>query len=134
MATVDRLERFRALRARLDPAGDPAKALVEGNYVDQRGTVSERLAGELALAPTSMQFVIGGVGSGKTTELLKTQERLNRLPDTVAFYVDVSKRHDVATLAPGVVAVQVGEALGEWVASRVGPGDNEAIAGYLRDV
>lgn len=131
--SVDRLERFRALRARLDPAGDPAKALNDGAYVDQRGAVSARLAAELEIAPTSMQLVIGGVGSGKTTELLKTQDRLNRLPDTLAFYIDVSKRHDVATLAPGVVVVQVALAIGEWAKSNiVSDDDKKVLAGCLR--
>lgn len=131
METVDRLERFRTLRARLDPAGDPAKAILERCYVDLRSSVSARLAAELSLAPTSMHLVIGGVGSGKTTELLVAQERLNLLPDTLALYLDVSKNHDVTKLVPGVVSLQVGLAIGEWAESHV-VAINKQMAGSLR--
>jgi hypothetical protein len=113
----DRLERFRALRARLDPAGDPARAFDDGAYVERPGAVSARLAAELAISPASTHLLIGGVGSGKTTELRSTQNRLNQIPDTHAFYVDVSKGHVITKMTPGAVAVQVGLALGEWLQS-----------------
>ena len=113
--TIDRLERFRALRARLDPAGDPARALAEGAYVEQGRSVGGRIAAELMVSPASTHLLIGGVGSGKTTELLSAQARLNQVPDTVALYVDVSKGHDISKMVPGAIAVQVGLALGEWL-------------------
>lgn len=115
--TVDRLERFRALRARLDPAGDPLRAFGDGTYVERAGAVSARLAAELAIAPASTHLLIGGVGSGKTTELHSAQSRLNQIPDTRAFYVDVSKGHDITKMVAGAVAVQVGLALGEWLSA-----------------
>lgn len=113
--TIDRLERFRALRARLDPAGDPARALAEGAYVEQGRSVGARIAAELMVSPSSTHLLIGGVGSGKTTELLAAQARLNQVPDTVALYVDVSKGHDISKMVPGAIAIQVGLALGERV-------------------
>lgn len=51
------------------------------------------------------------MGSGKTTELLEVQRRLGKLPDTRAFYIDVSKAHDIGSFVPGVIVVQVGLAL-----------------------
>jgi hypothetical protein len=47
----DRLERFRALRAKLDPAGDPAAA--GAFYIDSPDAISARIAAELAIAPAS---------------------------------------------------------------------------------
>jgi hypothetical protein len=135
---TDRLERFRALRARLDPTGDPAHALSEGLYVEAGQAVSARLAAELLLAPASTHLLIGGVGSGKTTELMSAQRRLNEVQDTRAFYVDVSKQHDINKMAPGAIIVQAGLALAEGFLSEAGPQhDRKAIEkshGLLRDL
>ncbi|WP_437629927.1 hypothetical protein [Sorangium sp. So ce854] len=122
----DRLERFRELRARLDPAGDPARPLAHGLYVPQSRSVSSRIAAELALSPASTHLLVGGVGSGKTTELLAVREALRNIPDTRAFYIDVSKRHDIGKMVVGVVAVQVGLALGESLES-TGPADGKKV-------
>lgn len=107
-----RLDRFRELRARLDPAGDPARAFAEQLYVPVAGSVSERLTAQLAVAPTSAHLLVGGVGSGKTTELLAVQQQLNRIEDTRAFYVDVSKGHDIRKLMPSAIVYQAARALG----------------------
>jgi hypothetical protein len=103
----DRLDRFRAARAKLDPTGDPADAM-ERFYVDAAGSVSNRLAAELALAPASSHLLVGGVGSGKTTELLATERRLQNVRDVVTLYVDVTKQHDIAKMTPGAIIAQVG--------------------------
>lgn len=106
----DRLAYFRELRSRLDPTGDPADAMAE-LYVDAPGSVSSRLAAELSLAPRSTHVLVGGVGSGKTTQLLATQRLLSQVHDVRALYIDVSKQHDIAKMVPGVLVVQVGLAL-----------------------
>lgn len=110
---VDRLEHFRALMAQLDAAGDPARAVAANLYVSPAQSVSSRIAARLALSPASSHLLVGGVGSGKTTEMLEVRRRLGQLADTRAFYVDVSKDHDIGKkMAPGVIAVLVGLALG----------------------
>jgi hypothetical protein len=74
--------------------------------------VSSRIVAELALAPTSSHLLIGGVGSGKTTELLAVQNQLAGVDDQIrGLYIDVSKRHDIARMVPGAIVVQVGLAL-----------------------
>lgn len=111
----DRLARFRAIRAKLDPTGDPASA-IGAFYVDSPHSISVRLAAELAIAPGSSHLLVGGVGSGKTTELLAVARHMAGLADTAAFYIDVSQRHDIAKMVPGAVVAQVGLALAEPVA------------------
>jgi len=111
----DRLARFRAIRAKLDPTGDPLGA-IDAFYVDSSHSISARLAAELAIAPGSSHLLAGGVGSGKTTELHALQRRLASLVDTAAFYIDVSQRHDIAKMVPGAVVAQVGLVLAEQVA------------------
>jgi len=111
--TVDRLSRFRDLRARLDPSGDPNDAVANGLYVRSKHAPSSRLAAELALAPASTHLLVGGVGSGKTTELLETARRLDALDDSIALYVDVTSGNDIGHVKPGTVLVQVGLALAD---------------------
>lgn len=106
----NRLTRFRDMRARLDPSGDPADAMPE-LYVEVPGSVSSRIAAELLLAPKSSHLLIGGIGSGKTTELLAVQRQISQIEDVRALYIDVSKQHDIARMVPGAVIVQVGLAL-----------------------
>jgi hypothetical protein len=115
----DRLERFRAARAKLDPAGDPAHAM-ERFYVDTPRSISSRIAAELAIAPASSHLLVGGVGSGKTTELLATERRIASIPDVATLYVDVTKQHDIAKMTPGAVIAQVGLALADQL-ERIGP-------------
>lgn len=116
---MDRLERFRAARAKLDPAGDPADAM-ERFYIDSPRSVSARIAAELEIAPATSHLLVGGVGSGKTTELLATQRRIARIPDTAALYVDVTRRHDLAKMTPGAILAQVGLALADQL-QHLGP-------------
>jgi len=114
----DRLERFRALRAKLDPAGDPVDA--GSFYIDSPNAVSSRIAAELELAPASSHLLVGGVGSGKTTELLAIERRMAAIDDVATFYIDVSKRHDIAKMMPGAVVAQVGLSLAEQL-EKTGP-------------
>jgi hypothetical protein len=111
----DRLARFRAMMARLDVAGDPARAIDRDLYVSFPGGVGAKIAGRLELRPASTHLVVGGVGSGKTTELLQVRARLANRAEIKAIYIDVSLRHDIAKMVPGVVSVQAGVALAEFV-------------------
>lgn len=106
----DRLARFRAIRAKLDPAGDPASAM-DTFYLDSPHSVSARLAAELAISPASSHVLVGGVGSGKTTELLAVASRMADLVDTATLYVDISKGYDIARMVPGTIIAQVSLAL-----------------------
>jgi hypothetical protein len=119
-ASKDRLERFRTVRAKLDPTGDPASAM-DAFYVDAPSSVSARLAAELAISPASNHLLVGGIGSGKTTELLAIARRMASL-DVATFYLDVSKQHDIAKMVPGAIVAQVSLALADTVA-RIDPGN-----------
>jgi hypothetical protein len=131
---TDRLELFRRLRARLDPLGNPVNKL-DALYVAAPRPVSRRIAAELSLAPASTHLILGGVGSGKTTELLAVQRALETVGDTKAFYVDVTKEHDVNVMGLGVVLLQVGLALGAWLAAEVSVSDaTEREIRRLRDL
>jgi len=116
VAPPGRLERFRTLRAKLDPTGDPADA--ERFYLDSSQAVSARIVAELSLAPASSHLLVGGVGSGKTTELLAIARRMVEVPDIATLYVDVSKHHDIARMIPGAVLASVALQLSNRLESR----------------
>lgn len=105
---TDRRARFRKLREQLEPASDPSLAVSRGFYVERAGAVSRRIGAELELDPSSSHVLIGGVGSGKTTELLMAAQHLAQTGDTRPVFIDVSRRHDIGKMKPAVVALQVG--------------------------
>ncbi|MBN1609953.1 MAG: hypothetical protein JW940_25220 [Polyangiaceae bacterium] len=131
-ASEDRLARFRRLRGQLAPARDPSEVLVQGGYVERPDSVGRRIAAELELAPASSHVLIGGVGSGKTTELLVVDLILDAVDDTEALFVDVSRRHDIGRMKPGVVLAQVGLALTEWMDAST-PGQQSRMAKSAAD-
>ncbi len=79
--------------AQLDAAGDPARAFREGQYRASSHAVGDRIAARLEIDPKSTHILIGGVGSGKTTELLRIQQKLEETSaeDTLCIFVDASE-------------------------------------------
>jgi hypothetical protein len=111
----DRLARFRGFMASLN-ATDPASAVDKGLYVPTPGTVAaERLVTRLQLQPSASLALVGGIGSGKTTQLLVARDKLERETDIVPLYLDVAEEHDIGKMDAGVLAVLVGEALSRLV-------------------
>jgi hypothetical protein len=95
--------------ARFRPSGSPAHAIAAGFYVRRpdRSAVDE-IVTRLELEPNSAHLVVGGIGSGKTTQLLVADAELNKVDDVRAIYVDVSEAHDISRLKPGVLIVAAG--------------------------
>ena len=86
-------------------------------------SLADIIAGQIAIQPTST-LLIGGIGSGKTTELLEHKipsdrlcldllDRINELEDTYAHYIDVSLYADISQMKPGVLLAVAGVALSE---------------------
>ncbi|WP_437765089.1 hypothetical protein WMF27_31810 [Sorangium sp. So ce281] len=130
---MTRLERFRAYMARMNPVADPGAALREKLYVTPPGrSVADELATRLELEPASTHLVIGGIGSGKTSELLMAAERLgSTLPEAgdLAEYIDVSRRHDLdASGLSGVLVALAGQSLVRQVLKRYDPEPKSPLA------
>lgn len=94
---MTRLKRYRAFLAAMNPSSDPQVAIDDGLYVEPPGQpVWAALKLKLELEPASTHLVLGGIGSGKTSELLKTCLALRKsLPEVGDFvaYCDVSQHH-----------------------------------------
>jgi len=101
--------------ARLNAAAHPRDAIAEGLYVHRPGAaVADQLVRRLELEPSSSHLVVGGVGSGKTTQLLMAQKQIESI-DVHAFFIDVSEKHDLARLRSGVLLILAGLALSELI-------------------
>ncbi len=137
---MTRLQRFRAYMARMNPVADPALAIREGLYVAPPGrSVAEDLATRLELEPASTHLVLGGIGSGKTSELLRAVERLNAsLPEAGDHveYVDVSRDHDlgVPRRLTGVLVSLAGLALIRQVSQRIKKKPKSQLAAAIEDL
>lgn len=142
--STDRRTAFRELIRRLDSAEQPHKAMEQRFYVEPDGSISERLANRLELAPTSTHMLVGGIGSGKTTQLLRVKERLEAVSDVRAFFVDVLERQRLDRLdKPGTLLALAGLELRNTLSSSAGPVSKNIAAaqrqitrsanGYMRD-
>jgi hypothetical protein len=104
------LDFFRKQMAAFEGAANPSKAIESGYYVPEPDkSVSDLIAARIALRPTSTHLILGGIGSGKTTQLLVTRDRINGLLENACIdYVDVSLHTDIAKLLPGSLVAIVG--------------------------
>jgi hypothetical protein len=66
------------------------------------------LAARADLDPGSQQLVVGGTGSGKTTELLMAEKWLREQGQTVPLYIDVSGDTDLSALKSGALLASFG--------------------------
>lgn len=92
----------------------PHIAIEAGLYVQTSGGVAAQLVPRIDLRPASTHLVVGGIGTGKTTQLLiatKWLEEMTDDADVQPLYVDVSTYHDLSQLKSGVLLVIAGLAL-----------------------
>ena len=116
ISVVTRLQSYRAFIAAMNPSSDPGAAIEQGYYVDPPdGGIWSALTRKLELEPASTHLVLGGIGSGKTSELLRTRDVLQQsLRETGDFaeYCDVSRYHDLsARPRVGVLVALAGQVL-----------------------
>lgn len=108
---MTRRERFKQYMTRVAAAADPSLALEQKLYVHPPNAISDVIVGRLETESTSRHLVVGGIGSGKTTQLLVATRKLNALSDVRAAYIDVSKKQDLQTLKPGCLVALAGLAI-----------------------
>jgi hypothetical protein len=85
---------FREHLARLNPAANPATALNNGYYVPRpdQDSPAHRITKRIELRPNTSHLIVGGIGSGKTTELLVMRRALEQIGDVHPLYIDVTRR------------------------------------------
>ncbi|XHR82115.1 MAG: hypothetical protein ACFKPT_28745 [Gloeotrichia echinulata GP01] len=105
----NRLKLFRERMAAFEGAANPSKALDSGYYVHTPGKLLvDTISGRVALRPFSSHLLLGGIGSGKTTQLLVALGQINEIEDTYAHYIDVSLHTDISQISNGVLIAIAG--------------------------
>ncbi len=106
---MDRRTRFREYMRKLNPSL-PGPMVIEAGLAlsELHGSLYRTLAARADLEPDSQQIVVGGTGSGKTTELLLAQQSLSESGHTLPFYIDISVETDLSTLSSGALLASFG--------------------------
>jgi hypothetical protein len=97
----------------------PARDVIEAGLVldDLHQSLYRNLAARADLEPGSQQLLVGGVGSGKTTELILAGRWLTGQGHALPIYIDVSAETDLSSLGSGSLLACFGLALGTTVIS-----------------
>lgn len=92
----------------------PARDVIEAGLVceDFHRFLFRHLAGRADLEPGSQQLLVGGVGSGKTTELLLGEGWLRKQGHALPLYIDISAETDLSSLNSGSLLASFGMRLG----------------------
>jgi hypothetical protein len=100
--------------AAFEGTADPRATIESGYYLPEpRKSAADTISRRLELRPSSTHLLIGGIGSGKTTQLLVMRDRINELEDIYAHYVDVTLYKDISEISTGVVIAITGVVLAE---------------------
>src|ERR1039457_3975915 len=83
-----RRERFREYMRKLNPTA-PARLAIDSGLVveDLHGSLYKTLAARADLEPGSQQLLVGGTGSGKTTELMLAERWLEQQGQALCLYI-----------------------------------------------
>ncbi|PSM31822.1 hypothetical protein [Haliangium sp. UPWRP_2] len=108
MEPTDLLQSYRDFMARTDIAAKPERIFERGFYVPRIRFSMKEIATRLLLEPNSTHLLVGGIGSGKTTELIQGCGLINSNKDSQAIYIDVSVEQQLDQLKPGVLLTLVG--------------------------
>lgn len=114
--TFDRRQIYRPFLERLSPTSPGAlRALIVSPEHDPRDLdqppIHEVFATTAELSRGAQMALVGGIGSGKTTELQLTLEVLKRHADAINIYRDLAELTDLNELNPGAILIAIGTQL-----------------------
>jgi hypothetical protein len=110
---VERRIKFRVYMRSFNPT-TPARSVIEAGLVfeDLHRKLYRNLAGRADLEPGSQQLLVGGIGSGKTTELLLAANWFQSQGDGLPLYIDITAETDLSGLNSGSLLASFGIHLG----------------------
>jgi len=98
----------------------PARDVIAAGMVleDLQKNLHLSLAARADLEPGSQQLIVGGIGSGKTTELLLAEQSLNKLANTLPLFIDVTAETDLSGFNSGALLASFGLHLARTIADK----------------
>lgn len=87
---------------------DSKAAFDSGYYVPLPDSVSARIRARAEIQPGAIQAIVGGIGFGKTTQLLAAAAALRESGDLEPRYVDVASIHKLSVLTPSLLLTLAG--------------------------
>jgi len=119
--SLSRRERFRRYMRAFNPTA-PARDLIKEGLLlpDLHRSLYQAFAVRADLEPGSQQLIIGGIGSGKTTELLMAEDWLSRQAPSIPLYVDITAETDLSDLKSGALLAALGLELIRFIVSKKG--------------
>jgi hypothetical protein len=118
---------------KLNPTA-PARITIDSGLVveDLHSSLFRTLAARADLDPGSQQLLVGGIGSGKTTELLLAEKWLEQQGQTLSVYIDISAETDLSGLNSGALLAGFGlhltrEFAGKGFEDSLDDGQKEAL-------
>jgi hypothetical protein len=107
---------------RFNPTASAKVAIGEGLICQHAGrSVFKKLAAGADLTLGSQQLLVGGIGSGKTTELMLAERELARNESMSPLYIDVSAETDLSTVNSGALLASLGMHTWRAIASKFNP-------------
>ncbi len=110
-----RRDKFRAYMQAFNPTARPSDVIKADLVIeDLHQSLYRNLAARADLEPGSQQLLVGGVGSGKTTELLLARRWLLGQEHALPVYLDISSFTDLSGLNAGALLASLGIYLDTW--------------------
>jgi hypothetical protein len=99
----------------------PARDVIAAGMVlrDLRKNLHLSLATRADLEPGSQQLIVGGIGSGKTTELLLAEQSLNEQENSLSLFIDVTAETDLSRFNSGALLASFGLHLARTIAQKL---------------
>ena len=103
-----RRQRFKEYMRAFNPTAS-AREMVQAGFVDASLHLDlyQHLAARADLEPGSQQLLVGGIGSGKTTELILADNWFQK-NELISLYVDLTSETDLSDLKSGSLLASFG--------------------------
>src|SRR5882724_9749409 len=126
-SNLERRRKFRNYMKAFNPT-TPARDVIAAGMVlkDLRKNLHMSLAARADLEPGSQQLIVGGIGSGKTTELLLAEQALSDQANTLPLFIDVTAETDLSVFNSGALLASFGLHLARAIAERTKTALSEA--------
>jgi hypothetical protein len=109
LGTLSRRDRFRRYMKTFNPTTSARELIKEGLLLeDLHRSLYQTFAARADLEPGSQQLLIGGIGSGKTTELLLAEDWLSHQELSIPRYIDITAETDLSDLKSGALLAALG--------------------------